>query len=105
MARPSGPALDRPLARGLALLLCVGCIALLVWIERERLFPSEDAAGPDNPAQACMAERFGQIDRMVAEGVIETAQAELFKSRAAAMCQDTVGGGGSGPGLPPLPAQ
>jgi hypothetical protein len=105
MARSGSPSLDRPLARGLALLLCVGCIALLVWIEREQLFPSEAAAGPDDPAQACIAERSGQIDRMLAEGVIEPAQAELFKSRAAAMCQDTVGGGGGGPGLPLPPAQ
>jgi hypothetical protein len=37
--------------------------------------------------------------------VIEAPQAELFKARAAAMCQDALGSGGGGPALPPLPAQ
>jgi hypothetical protein len=43
---------------------------------------------------------------MVSEGTIETAQADLFKQRAEAMCRDTVGGHGSpGPSLPGLPKE
>ena len=105
MAPRHGPApLDRPLARGLAALVFVACLALLAWLERERLFPSEVAANADDPVQRCVAERAADIDGMLAEGVIEAPRAELFKSRAAAMCQDSVGSGGE-PGLPPLPPQ
>jgi hypothetical protein len=106
VARPSGAApLDRPLARGIAAGVFVACLALLVWLEREQLFPSEVAADADDPVQRCIAERAADIDGMLAEGVIEAPQAELFKARAAAMCQDTVGNGGGGPAPPPLPAQ
>jgi len=104
VARRHASALDRPLARGLAALLFVACLALLGWLERERLFPSEVAADADDPVQLCIAERAAGIDGMLAEGVIEAPQAELFKARAAAMCEDTVGGSG-GSALPPLPAQ
>lgn len=97
--QPARAFLDRPVARGLAGLMFLACIALLVWLERARLFPAEAALDADDPVQACIAERAAQIDGMLAENVIEAAQAELFKSRAAAMCQDTHGG--SGPGLPP----
>jgi hypothetical protein len=50
----------------------------------------------------CFAERSGQIDQMLAEGLIQAAQAELFKTRAEAMCRAE----SQGPGGPPaLPAQ
>ena len=98
-------ALDGPLARGLAAGVFVACLALLAWLERERLFRSEAVVDADDPVQLCIAERAAGIDAMLAEGVIEAPQAELFKARAAAMCQDTVGDGGGGPALPPLPAQ
>jgi len=94
--------LDRPLARGLALLVFVGCVALLAWLERARWF-SPEAADVDDPVQACIAERAAQIDGMLAEGVIEAPQAELFKSRAAAMCEAEAGG--SGTRAPALPRQ
>jgi hypothetical protein len=105
MARaPQRPFLDRPLARVLAAVLCAACIALLAWLERARLFPSEVAAQADDPVQVCLAERAAQIDGMLAEGVIAPPQAEQFKARAAAMCQDTAGSGG-GAAPPALPAQ
>ena len=103
--RQAPGALDRPLARGLAAGVFVACLALLGWLERERLFPSEVTVDADDPVQLCIAERAAGIDSMLAEGVIEAPQAELFKARAAAMCQDTVGDGGGGPALPPLPVQ
>jgi hypothetical protein len=102
--RHASAALDRPLARGLAAGVFVACLALLAWLERERLFPPEAAVDADDPVQRCIAERAAEIDGMLAEGLIEAPQAELFKSRAAAMCQDTVGNGGGEAGLPPLPA-
>ena len=102
--RHASGALDGPLARGLAAGVFVACLALLAWLERAQLFPSEVAADANDPVQRCIAERAADIDGMLAEGVIEAPQAELFKSRAAAMCQDTVGNRG-GPALPPLPAQ
>jgi hypothetical protein len=104
-SRHAPAALDRPLARGLAAVVFVACLVLLAWLERERLFPSEARVAADDPVQRCIAERAAGIEDMLAEGVIEASQAELFKARAAAMCQDTVGNGGAAPGLPPLPAQ
>jgi hypothetical protein len=88
-----------------AALVFVACLALLAWLEREQLLPSEVAVSADDPVQRCIAERAADIDGMLAEGVIEAPQAELFKARAAAMCEDTAGNGGGGPALPPLPAQ
>jgi hypothetical protein len=101
----SSAPLDRPLARGLAAGMFVACLGLLAWLERERLFRSEAVVDADDPVQLCIAERAAGIDAMLAEGVIEAPQAELFKARAAAMCQDIVGDAGGGPALPPLPAQ
>ena len=89
----------------MAAFVFVACLALLAWLEREQLLPSEAAVDAGDPVQLCIAERAAQIDGMLAEGVIEAPQAELFKARAAAMCQDTVGDGGGGPALPPLPGQ
>ena len=95
----SSAPLDRPLARGLAAGVFVACLGLLAWLERERLFPSEAAVDAADPVQLCIAERAAGIDSMLAEGVIEAPQAGLFKSRATAMCQATVGGA-DGPVLP-----
>ena len=103
--RHASGALDGPLARGLAAGVFVACLALLAWLERAWLLPSETMVEMDDPVQRCIAERAADIDGMLAEGVIEAPQAELFKARAAAMCQDTAGNGGGGPALPPLPAQ
>ena len=98
--RKASAALDRPLARGLAAGVFVACLVLLAWLERERVFRSEAMVNVDDPVQLCIAERAAEIDAMLAEGVIEAPQAELFKSRAQAMCRATVEGGASGPSLP-----
>lgn len=97
-------ALDGKAARGVAIAVFVGCLALLGWIHREDLLPGEaEVAEEDDPAAACIAERMEDVERMVEEGLIEQAQAELFKERAVGMCRDQAGGGG--PALPELPAQ
>ena len=98
------PFVDRPIARVLAAVVFLGCVAALVYIERERLWPAAaDQSAADDPAARCLAERAAEIDRMVAEKLIEEAQAELFKTRAEAMCRATAEGSESG--APALPAQ
>jgi hypothetical protein len=95
------PFLDRPSARGLALLVLLACLAGLAWLERERWLPSETRVAADDPAARCFAERAKEIDGMLAEGLIEAQQAELFKTRAEAMCRATAAG--EAPGLPAPP--
>jgi hypothetical protein len=101
--RPQRAFLDRPIARVLAAVVCLGCIAALAYLERERLWQTADQQAADDPFARCFAERAAQIDRMRAEGVIEAAQAELFTTRAEAMCRAEAEGGGGG--APPLPGQ
>jgi hypothetical protein len=100
------PFLDRPLARVLALLVFVACAGALAWIHRDDLFPPErsEVAG-DDPFAHCFAERRGDIDTMLAEGVIDEERAALFLSRAEAMCRAETGEGGGPPAVPPLPPQ
>jgi hypothetical protein len=93
--------LDRPIARGVALLVFLACLAGLAWLERERWLPSETTAAADDPAALCFAERATEIDGMLAEGLIEPQQADAFKSRAEAMCRATAEG--EAPGLPAPP--
>jgi hypothetical protein len=94
--------LDRAAARVLAAAICLGCVAALVWLERERFWPAESiGTGADEPFVRCFAERAAQIDRMQAEGTIDAARAELFKTRAEAMCRAETAAPGTG--LPPLP--
>jgi hypothetical protein len=102
MARNVGrPFLDRPIARLVAAVVLLGCIAAFAWLERERFWPTAArGTAADDPFQRCFAERFGQIDRMLAEGLIQEAQAELFKTRAEAMCRAETEGPGGPPALP-----
>jgi hypothetical protein len=90
--------LDRPIARGLALLVFVACVGAIVWLERGRLFPPEVAA--DDPVALCIAEREGQIDELVNQGRIQAGQAATFKSRARDLCA-----GAGQPAGQPLPGQ
>lgn len=97
------PFLDRPAARVLALLVVVACAGALAYIHRDDLLPSDArVAAGDDPFARCFAERRGDIDTMLAEGVIDQQRAELFLSRAEAMCRAETGEGG---GPPPLPGQ
>ena len=102
---PRRPFLDRPIARVLAAVVCLGCVAALVYLERERLWPpTVDQTAADDPFARCFAERAAEIDRMIEEDLIEEAQAELFKSRAEAMCRATTTDG-AGIGAAPLPSE
>jgi hypothetical protein len=96
--------LDRAAARVLAAVICLGCFATLAWLERERFWPTAaSGTGDDGPFVRCFAERAAQIDRMQADGAIDAARAELFKSRAEAMCRAETAGPRTGP--PALPNQ
>ena len=104
-ARPaSSSALDRPIARIAAVGIAAVAALALAYIHRDDLFPTEagtaDAAA--DPVMLCLAERSVDIDRMVSDGTIDQARADLFKSRAEALCQSTVGGGNN---APPPPGQ
>lgn len=90
--------LDRPAARLWALGVAFLMAAALGWMHRDDIFPPPEEAGlaADDPVARCLAERAVDIDRMAAEGTITAQQADLFKSRAEALCQAQVGGG-SGP--------
>lgn len=103
MARTRRPFLDRPIARVLAALVFVGCLAALAWLERERLWHAAGQSAADDPFARCFAERAAQIDRMQADGVVQAAQAELFKTRAEAMCRSETQG--TPTGAPALPRQ
>jgi hypothetical protein len=79
--------LDRPVARLAALGVVLLCLAILAWLHRADLYPA--AFAPEaaaDPFAQCFAARAAEIDGMVSEGVIDQARAELFKSRADAMC-------------------
>jgi hypothetical protein len=93
--------LDRPAARVLAAVICLALVAALVWLERERFWPTvARGIGADDPFVRCFAERAAQIDRMRADDAIDAARAELFKSRAEAMCRAETAGPRTG--APPL---
>ena len=94
-------ALDRPLARWVAVGVALAAAAGLAVIHRDDLFPAEQAAVPaaDDPFQACLQQRQADIEQMQADGVIDEGQAELFIGRAEALCQAQTQGN-----APPPPA-
>ena len=92
-----GP-LDGLAARLVALLVLLLVVACIAWVNRDSLFPPEQAEVPaDDPVALCLAERAVGIDKMLAEGTINEGQATLFKSRAEALCQAQQGQSGAPP--------
>jgi hypothetical protein len=76
--------------------------ALLGFIHRDDLFPPPaPAVDPNDPVMLCLAERAVGIETMRADGTITEGQAELFMSRAEALCQAQAGQAGA----PALPVQ
>ena len=88
----SHAALDRPAARVAALGVFLVAAGVLGWFHRDDIFPPADAPRADDPAAACIAERWAGIDAMAADGTIDAARATLFKSRAEALCWSQAGG-------------
>ena len=63
-------------------------LAVLTAFHWEDLFPPPAAEVAGNPElAACIAERGGHVDKMVADGVIGADQAEGFRARAIAFCE------------------
>ena len=92
-------ALDRPPARVAAFGVFLLAVGALAWMHRDDIFPPE-AVPADDPVALCVAGRWAGIDEMVADGTVDTARAELFKSRAEALCQAQAGQGSAPPKLP-----
>ena len=86
--------LDRPSARLAALAVFVLTGALLATIHRDDLWPSPATTDDAAPSAytACLAARRANIDQLLAEAVIDAAQAALFTRRAEALCRDQHGG-------------
>jgi len=80
-------ALDGWVARAVALLVALAAGGVIAYVHRDALFPSPAEPAPDDPFQRCIEERAAGIDKMADEGVIDAAQAALFKSRAEALCR------------------
>jgi hypothetical protein len=97
-------ALDRWPARAAALLVAAAALGSLSYIHRRDLFPAAAPpaeAAPD-PFRDCMAQRGGDVDRLLQEGMIQQAQADLFRSRAEARCRAEANkASGSAAGGPP----
>lgn len=90
--------LDRPAARLVALGVLLLVAASLAFMHRDDLFPPPPAATlADDPVARCLAERAAGIEQMLAEGVIDEAQARQFKGRAAALCEAQEGKGAAPP--------
>ncbi len=97
--------IDRPAARGIAILVALAAASALAWIHRDDLFPPAPGADPANPAEAafraCYDARAAQIAESVANAELTAEQGTLFTARAEAFCRDTAGGGNNaGPKLP-----
>jgi len=97
-----GSPLDKPIARLGALGVFCVVAGLLGYIHRDDLFPPPASAlDPNDPVALCLAERAPGIAAMQADGTIDERQAELFLSRAEALCQAQAGQAN----VPALPGQ
>jgi len=91
-----GAFIDSWRARAVAGLVLAGAVASLAYLHRDDiagLLGEEPVAAPANgPLADCLAERYGAVDRMRDEGIIDEAKHRLFRQRAEAMCRDRFGG-------------
>jgi hypothetical protein len=99
---PPASFLDTIAARIIALVIFLVCVGALVGLNREAwLGIGPETSAAEQALARCIAERSGDVDRMLEEGMIGEDQAELFRSRAEAMCVAMAGDAGTGPGQPP----
>lgn len=84
------PFLDSAAARGLAVLVFLGCVAALGYIHRKDLFPDSRVQAPavDDVFGKCFAQRRADIAGMEKQGVADVARTKLFLARAEALCRD-----------------
>lgn len=81
--------LDGLTPRLVAVALCLGALAFLAYLHREDLLPDEQTQAEGNSAfAACTAQRYGEIDKMRQDDLINDTQVDQFKARAEAMCWD-----------------
>lgn len=101
-ASGGGAFLDSKAARGLAVLVFLGCVAALGAIHRDDLFPESQAqaTGTEDVFGKCFAQRKADIANMEKQGVVKPAQAKLFRNRAEALCRDMARKAEKGQGLP-----
>jgi len=99
-------ALDRPVARLVAVGVVLAGFAFLGWIFRGVLLPPNRAALPSSPAEAayqsCVAPRVAQFEAALDRGELSEDQAALFRRRAEAFCADQANKGKlpTGPAMP-----
>ncbi|WP_417684349.1 hypothetical protein [Roseibium sp.] len=92
--------LDGRTARLTALVIALSALALMLWLGREdvgfvragvSMVTGEDpakAASTGNPElDACLAQRVGDVDKLLAEGMIKESQYQAFKRRASSYCE------------------
>ncbi|MEP0233345.1 hypothetical protein [Roseibium sp.] len=93
-------------SRVAAFAIAMSCLALMVWLGRENVpFVRDTIAmvtGNEPEAQtsgnpeldACLAKRVGDIDQLLAEGMIKDSQYPSFKRRATSYCETQFPAGG-----------
>ncbi len=91
--------LDGKAARLAALLIALVALCLMVWLGREDVpfvrgalttITGEDttSVSSGNPElDACLAKRVGDIDKLLAEGMIKDSQYPAFRRRASSYCE------------------
>ncbi|MBD8875024.1 hypothetical protein [Roseibium polysiphoniae] len=102
----SASSLDGSGGRLVALAIAISCLALMVWLGREDVPFVRDAiamvTGKEPEAQtsgnpeldACLSNRVGDIDQLLAEGMIKDSQYPSFKRRATSYCETQFPAGG-----------
>ncbi len=92
MARARGSFLDTIWARLIAGLVALLFAGALAWLNRGALTGS----APSGPLAACLEERLGHVDKLIADGAVKPDKADEFRIRARQFCEQTVPVGASG---------
>jgi hypothetical protein len=98
MATPGASRLDGAGARLTALAIAMLSLGLMIWLGRNDvpflrttiagLTGETPATSSDNPElDACLAKRVGDIDKLLAEGMIKDSQYPSFRRRATSYCE------------------
>ncbi|WP_417667007.1 hypothetical protein [Roseibium sp.] len=98
--RPANTALDGRAARFTALAIALAALVLMIWLGREDVpfvraailtatgQSEAEATSTGNPElDACLAKRVGDVDKLLAEGMIKESQYSAFKRRASSYCE------------------